>query len=74
MRKMGSKTHPKVEIAIDGDNINIRASTPVNAREESFTVGTPYEQEQLDGTISLVKKTPHFNGMNSNPMAAPAGF
>ena len=73
VRKMSSKSNPKVEIAIDGDNINIRVITKVMTREESFTVGTPYEQKQMDDTMSLVREISFFNATKWTPLQQQRG-
>ena len=51
---MMSKSNPTAEITINGDQITIRIVTLVITRDESITVGTPYEEKQVDGTLSVV--------------------
>ena len=55
VRKMISKSNPTVEITMNDDQVKVRILTMMVAREETFTVGTPYEQKQPDGHVSLVR-------------------
>ena len=50
-----SKSNPDVEITINGDEIKIRLITMLISLEDIFTVGTPFEQKQPDGNVSLVR-------------------
>ena len=51
---MAANSKPTVEVTQDGDRFSIKLHSMFITREENFTVGEPYEQNQHDGSISNV--------------------
>ena len=57
MRKVVGNTKPRVEIHQNGDKFQIKLTQMIFTREEHFTVGEEFEQEQLDGMTYKVGVT-----------------
>jgi len=64
LRTIGNNVTPHLTITVTGDTLNVKTTSTFKNTDQTFTFGTPFEEETLDGrkvttTVEKVSDTKH---------------